>query len=110
MATRLFHLNAQETVEFAGSRLRGAALDWWLALSAAELTAIGDASALASALRARFQPVTAARTAREQLDKLQQGARSINDYIADFQRITSSSRTTSPSHWRGSLSKDCAIA
>jgi hypothetical protein len=42
---------------------------------------------LAAALRARFQPITAAHTARVQLDKLQQGSRSINDYIADFQRL-----------------------
>lgn len=88
MAARLYRLNAQEAVDFAGSRLRGAALDWWLALGDAELAAIGDTSALAAALRARFQPVTAARTAREQLDKLQQGSRDVNEYIADFQRLS----------------------
>ena len=87
MAARLYHLTAQETVDFAGSRLREAALDWWLALSEEELAAITDRDALAAALRARFQPVTAARTAREQLDKLQQGSRGINEYIADFQRL-----------------------
>ena len=87
MAARLYHLTAQETVDFAGSRLRDAALDWWLALSEEELAAITDREALAAALRARFQPVTAARTAREQLDKLQQGSRGINEYIADFQRL-----------------------
>jgi hypothetical protein len=88
MAARLYHLTAQEAVDFAGSRLRGAALDWWLALGDDELAAIADREALAAALRARFQPVTAARTAREQLDKLQQGGRGINEYIADFQRLT----------------------
>jgi len=88
MAARLYHLNAQEAVDFAGSRLRSAALDWWLALSADELAAIADREALGAALRARFQPVTAARTAREQLDKLQQGSRGVNEYIADFQRLT----------------------
>jgi hypothetical protein len=31
--------------------------------------------------------VTAARTAREQLDRLAQGSRGVNDYIADFQRL-----------------------
>jgi hypothetical protein len=87
MAARLYHLHAQEAVDFAGSRLRGAALDWWLALSADELAAIADREALGAALRARFQPVTAARTAREQLDKLQQGSRGVNEYIADFQRL-----------------------
>ena len=88
MTARLYHLSAQESVDFAGSRLRGAALDWWLALGDTELAAIGDSIMLAAALRARFQPVTAARTAREQLDKLQQGSRGINDYIADFQRLS----------------------
>jgi hypothetical protein len=88
MAARLYHLTAQEAVDFAGSRLRGAALDWWLALGDDELAAIADRDALAAALRARFQPITAARTAREQLDKLQQGSRGINEYIADFQRLT----------------------
>jgi hypothetical protein len=88
MAARLYHLSAQESVDFAGSRLRGAALDWWLALDDTELAAVGDSTTLAAALRARFQPVTAARTAREQLDKLQQGSRGINDYIADFQRLS----------------------
>jgi hypothetical protein len=88
MAARLYHLNAQEAVDFAGSRLRSAALDWWLALSADELAAITDKEALAAALRARFQPVTAARAAREQLDRLQQGSRGVNEYIADFQRLT----------------------
>jgi hypothetical protein len=88
MTARLYHLSAQESVDFAGSRLRGAALDWWLALGDTELAAIGNSITLAAALRARFQPVTAARTAREQLDKLQQGSRGINDYIADFQRLS----------------------
>ena len=87
LAADLYELNARETVKFAASRLRGAALQWWLALDAQERVAVMDASALAAALRARFQPVTASRTAREQLDKLQQGSRHINDYIADFQRL-----------------------
>jgi hypothetical protein len=38
-------------------------------------------------LRTRFQPVTAARVARQQLDGLRQGNRGINDYIAEFQRL-----------------------
>jgi len=88
MAARLYHLNQLETVDFGTARLRGAALDWWLSLSCAELTDITTAGALTVALRARFQPVTAARTAREQLDKLMQGSRSVNEYIADFQRLS----------------------
>jgi hypothetical protein len=87
LAADLYELNARESIKFAASRLRGAALQWWLALSAQEREAVASISSLATALRARFQPVTAARTAREQLDKLQQGSRHINDYIADFQRL-----------------------
>jgi hypothetical protein len=87
LAGMLYELNARETVLFAASRLRGAALQWWLALGAGERAAIADAATLTAALRARFQPVTAARTAREQLDRLAQGSRGVNDYIADFQRL-----------------------
>jgi hypothetical protein len=87
LASMLYELNARESVRFAASRLRGAALQWWLALGSSVQAAISDSSALAAALRARFQPVTAARTAREQLDKLVQGSRGVNEYIADFQRL-----------------------
>lgn len=87
LATDLYELNAREAVKFASSRLRGAALQWWLARDAAERAATQCTDALAAALRARFQPVTAARVAREQLDRLQQGSRFVNDYIADFQRL-----------------------
>ena len=93
LARMLYELNAREALRFAVSRLRGAALQWWLALGGAAQDAVSSPEALASALRARFQPVTAARTAREQLDKLTQGARSANDYIAEFQRL----RTQLPS-------------
>lgn len=87
LAADLYELNARESIKFAASRLRGAALQWWLALSSGERVAMVSVGSLAAALRARFQPVTAARTAREQLDKLQQGNRHVNDYIADFQRL-----------------------
>ena len=84
----LFELNARESVRFAVSRLRGAALTWWLdELSSAERAAISDSPALVTALRGRFQHATTAYTARQQLDKLQQGSRGVNEYIADFQRI-----------------------
>jgi hypothetical protein len=86
-AVRLFQLNDREAVDFGVSRLTAAALQWSLALSAPQQTALVDAAALGAALRARFQPVTAARLAREQLRALRHGSRSINDYIADFQRL-----------------------
>jgi hypothetical protein len=87
LASLLYELNAREAVLFAVSRLRGAALQWWLALGSSAQAAIHDAATLTAALRARFQPVSAARTARDELDKLAQGSRSANDYIADFQRL-----------------------
>jgi hypothetical protein len=86
-AVRLFQLNDREAVDFGVSRLTGAALQWSLALNAAQQAALGDAAALSTALRARFQPVTAARAAREQLRSLRQGSRPVNDYIAEFQRL-----------------------
>jgi hypothetical protein len=89
LATDLYELNAREEVKFATSRLRGPALDWWTqTLSATERATVQDAKALAAGLRGRFQPITTARTAREQLDRLQQGSRGINEYIADFQRLS----------------------
>lgn len=87
LATYLYRLNTLEASSFGVSRLRGAALQWWLAMSVPQQEALTDPSALGAALRARFQPVTAARLAREQLDRLQQGSRPVNDYIADFQRL-----------------------
>ena len=93
LARMLYELNAREALRFAVSRLRGAALQWWLAMSSSAQDAISSTDALAAALRARFQPVTAARSAREQLDKLAQGSRGVNEYIAEFQRL----RTQLPS-------------
>jgi len=87
LARMLYELNEREATRFAVSRLRGAALQWWLALDTTLQASYGRVESLASALRGRFQPVTAARTAREQLDKLSQGSRSVNDYISDFQRL-----------------------
>ena len=88
LASMLYELNSREAVTFAVSRLRGTALRWWLdELSGAERVAISDSAALVTALRGRFQHATAAYTARQQLDKLQQGSRGVNEFIADFQRI-----------------------
>lgn len=85
--TRLYELNARETVLFATSRLQGAALQWWLALSVAQQHELGAYDQLAAALRARFQPITTSELARTQLDALRQGTRHINDYVAEFQHI-----------------------
>lgn len=79
-----FHLNDIETVEFGALRLSSAAYQWW---RNTDKQTIRGAAEFGAALRARFQPVTTKRAAREQLRQLRQGARGINDYIADFQRL-----------------------
>jgi len=86
-AVELYELTDREAIAFAASRLRDAARLWWNALGSEGKRAVTGVTLLAAAMRARFQPITAAHTARVQLDKLQQGSRSINDYIADFQRL-----------------------
>jgi len=86
-AVELYELGEREAVLFAASRLREAARQWWNALGASGKAAVKTTDALAQAMRARFQPITAAHTARVQLDKLAQGPRSVNEYIADFQRL-----------------------
>ena len=87
-AVELFELTEGEAVRFATSRLRDAARQWWNALGSSGKAGIANVSTLTTAMRSRFQPITAAHTAREQLDKLAQGSRSVNDYIADFQRLS----------------------
>jgi len=86
-AVELYELGERKAVLFAASRLREAARQWWNALGAAGKASVMTTDALAQAMRARFQPITAAHTARVQLDKLAQGSRSVNEYIADFQRL-----------------------
>jgi hypothetical protein len=83
----LFELSDIEAVRFGVSRLREAARLWWSSLSGVDKAGVDSADTLGKAMRQRFQPVTAAHTAREQLDKLAQGGRSVNEYIADFQRL-----------------------
>ena len=85
---RYYQLNGGEAVEFAVARLRDSADIWWASeLSQSEQAAICSVDALAAAMRARFQPVTTARVAREKLHALQQGGRHIDDYIAEFSRL-----------------------
>jgi hypothetical protein len=86
-AIDLFQLNGREAVDFGASRLRGAARQWWNTLSVDGKAGVSSAATLAAALRARFQPITTERTAREQLRGLRQGSRHVNEYIADFQRL-----------------------
>ena len=77
-------------VAMAAAQLRGVALDWWSAqLSAAEQAPLRASFALfEKALRARFQPVNSAQSARLALDSLRQGAKqSVHDYTSAFRRL-----------------------
>lgn len=78
-----------EAVRFAVAHLRDTAYAWWRSLDSNAQAAVhaGGVAAFALALRARFQPITTERVARQQLDKLVQGNRHINEYIADFGKL-----------------------
>ena len=65
--------------------LSGPALDWFENPGAAGPPTTW--TTLEAGLRARFQPVTTADTAREQLFALEQGRAPINDYVASFRRL-----------------------
>jgi hypothetical protein len=84
---RYYQLSGIDAVEFAVARLRDAADLWWLKLDSSTLATIHSVETLATAMRSRFQPVTTARKAREQLYSLQQGSRHIDDYIAEFSKL-----------------------
>lgn len=83
-------LSGEETVRYAAVHLRDAAYAWWRSQKEEQRAALlaGGGTPFASALRARFQPITTQEVAREKLDRLQQGQRSVNDYIAEFQQLT----------------------
>jgi len=84
---RYYQLSGIDAVEFAVARLRDAADLWWSKLDCSTLATINSVETLATAMRGRFQPVTTARKAREQLYSLQQGSRHIDDYIAEFSKL-----------------------
>jgi hypothetical protein len=74
----------------AAAHLRGTALDWWHALAVRPTswsTDVQGAPSFLTALRARFQPVNSAQTARMQLDELKQGTRSVQEYITQFNAL-----------------------
>lgn len=83
-----YDLDGERTVKYAVVHFTGAADLWWYALDRAIRASIVDESSLAAALRSRFQPVTAERTARAELYRLEQGQRGIDAFIADFQRLS----------------------
>ena len=74
---------AAQVTQLAASFMRGAARDWWMTLAAQP----ADWAAMQAALRARFQPVNSAETARTKLLALVQGKQTINDYIDAFRRL-----------------------
>ena len=82
-----YHTAADDDrIRFACGFLRGAARDWWTHLAdGAAQPATWDA--MVAALRARFQPVTTAETARAKLLALSQGKASVHDYVAAFRRL-----------------------
>ena len=86
-----------ERVAMAAAQLRGAALDWWSTLAAADKPAlIASFSAFEQALRTRFQPVNSAQTARLALDTLTQGAKQpVHDYTTAFRRLLTAVPTMS---------------
>ena len=81
-------LSAERTVAYGVVHFKGTARTWWATLDAGARQAIGDHASLAAALRARFQPVTSAATARAELYALVQGSRGVDAFIADFQRLS----------------------
>jgi len=82
-------------VKYGSARLTGAARLWWTSLTVGTRSAITDGATLAAALRARFQPVSAERTARAEFRDLQQGQRGVDAFIADFQRLSALLPSTS---------------
>jgi len=66
---------ADDIVRFAGGFMRGAARDWHTTLAQQP----SDWASLVLALRARFQPVNSAESARAKLLALSQGKQSVND-------------------------------
>ena len=76
-----------DKLRMAVAFLRGAARDWWTQLPVADKAMVTAWDALVAALRRRFQPVTTAELARNQLSKLAQGKSSVHDYVSAYRRL-----------------------
>jgi hypothetical protein len=72
-----------QKLHLATAFLSGAAHDWHTHLAAQPTSW----AAFVAGLRQRFQPVTSAQTARNELDALRQGNSPVNDFIAAFRRL-----------------------
>jgi hypothetical protein len=84
-----------DRTRLAAAHLRATALDWWASMDPATAQALAASwPQFEAALRARFQPVNSAQTARRQLDELRQGPRqSVHDYISAFRRILTAAKS-----------------
>jgi hypothetical protein len=67
--------------------LTGPASDWWTSLSPAAAAGVTDVASFVAALKARFQPVTTADSARATLHSLKQNQLTVNAYIATFRKL-----------------------
>jgi len=74
-----------ERVRMGAAFLDDAAGDWWASMPAPQRPA--DWQAFVSALKARFQPVTSAQTARSQMHSLTQGRGTVDDYVSKFRAL-----------------------
>jgi hypothetical protein len=74
-----------DRIRAGSAHLAGPALEWWQHLLPAALPT--TLTLFEAGLKARFQPVTSAETARTKLLSLTQGRTSINDYVSTFRRL-----------------------
>lgn len=71
------------------NRLEGAADQWWTALPKERRVDLSaDKDAFIAALTERFTTATSASQAMEELINLKQGGRHVDEYVAEFQRLT----------------------
>lgn len=87
--SNVYGLNDAALVRLASNRLGGVADQWWVALGPEGQAALIAAGwdKLKEALISRFVPITTEAQAREELLNLHQGNRSIDDYVAEYQRL-----------------------
>jgi len=74
----------EQRIALASSYLKEAALQWWVGLCRDPNSVPHTWDAFGVALRSRFQPVAASRTARAQLRALSQGSMNVADYNNKF--------------------------
>lgn len=83
----------KERVKFAAAFMEDLAAQWWLDAAPTLREQHREAipwSAFVEALHARFRPLESALVARQQLEQLQQGSQSVDQYAHRFQAILTS--------------------